>query len=231
MHFKEVLSQYIWPIIRFMLFCPKTPCFTVLALGSTNLCDQGCQSNYVVDYVVLLKVTLRHEIQIRKIRTVLTPTVLENWQAGRNLPCIFEQEKTKDEGFKNRKMRYRDISFLPLCYPTFALRHLLSMSNAPYLFAIQKKVLHTTLSSDIRFPDLLGQQIFANWFSYDLLLRLLLLVLNGCETFAIQDICYLRHLLSETITIFYDSSSDISAGSAHMFSSTTSSRYAFAVSF
>ena len=84
------------------------------------------------------------------------------------------------------------------------------MSNAPYLFAIQKKVLHTTLSSDIRFPDLLGQQIFANWFSYDLLLRLLLLVLNGCETFAIQAICYLRHLLSETITIFYDSSDSIS---------------------
>ena len=102
---------------------------------------------------------------------------------------------------------YRDISFLPVCYPTFALRHLLSMSNAPYLFAIRQKVLHTTLSSDIRFPDLLGQQIFANWFSYDLLLRLLLLVLNGCETFAIQDICYLRHLLSETITIFYDTHS------------------------
>ena len=28
MHFKEVLSQNIWPIIRFMLFCPKSPCFT-----------------------------------------------------------------------------------------------------------------------------------------------------------------------------------------------------------
>ena len=93
--------------------------------------------------------------------------------------------------WRGTKRRYRDISFLPVCYPTFALRHLLSMSNAPYLFAIQKKVLHTTLSSDIRFPDLLGQQIFANWFSYDLLLRLLL-----SETFAIRDICYLRQLLS-----------------------------------
>ena len=40
---------------------------------------------------------------------------------------------------------------------------------------------------------------------------------------------YPRHLLSETITIFYDSS-DIHI-SAHMFSSTTSSRYTFAVSF
>ena len=33
MHFKEVLSQNISPIIRFMLFCPKTPCFTLSLLA------------------------------------------------------------------------------------------------------------------------------------------------------------------------------------------------------
>ena len=43
MHFKEVLSQNIWPIIRFMLFCPKTPCFTVylkhpLLLSKVSIC-------------------------------------------------------------------------------------------------------------------------------------------------------------------------------------------------
>ena len=36
MHFKEVLSQNIWPIIRFMLFCPKTPCFTVMQLFTNH---------------------------------------------------------------------------------------------------------------------------------------------------------------------------------------------------
>ena len=35
--FLEVLSQNIWPIIRFMLFCPKTLCFTVLKAEKSHI--------------------------------------------------------------------------------------------------------------------------------------------------------------------------------------------------
>ena len=36
MHFKEILSQNIWPIFQFMLFCPKTTSLTVIEFGQQN---------------------------------------------------------------------------------------------------------------------------------------------------------------------------------------------------